>query len=75
MSLDSSVGTVMGYGLDSRGTSPRPTLGPNQHCIQWVAGSLSLGIKQWEHEANHSSTSDAEVRNGGAIPPLPHMSS
>jgi hypothetical protein len=29
--------------------------------------------RQTGHEADHSSPSNAKVKNGGAIPPLPHM--
>jgi hypothetical protein len=36
---------------------------------------LPPGVKRQGHEADHSSPSSAEVKNGGAIPPLPHMSS
>jgi hypothetical protein len=36
---------------------------------------ISLGIKWSEHEADRSPQSSAEVKNGGAIPPLLHMSS
>jgi hypothetical protein len=35
----------------------------------------SCEIKQQWHEADHSQSSGAEVKNGGAIPPLPEMSS
>jgi hypothetical protein len=33
------------------------------------------GIKRPVHEANHSLPSSSAVKNGGAIPLLPHMSS
>jgi hypothetical protein len=56
-------------------TAPRPALGPTQPLIQWVPGILSPGIKRPRREADHSLSSKAEVWNGGAIPPLPHMSS
>jgi hypothetical protein len=38
------------------------------------SGALSVGVKLPGSEADHSSPS-AEVKNGGAIPPLPHASS
>jgi hypothetical protein len=69
------------YGLDGRGSSPsrgkiflfsttsRPALGPTQPPIQWVPG-----VKLQGREADHSPPSSAEVKNGGAIPSLPHMS-
>jgi hypothetical protein len=36
---------------------------------------LSPGGKRLGHEAGHSNLSDDEIKNGGAIPPLPHTSS
>jgi hypothetical protein len=33
------------------------------------------GVKRYEREAHYSPPSIAEAKNGGAIPPLPHMSS
>jgi hypothetical protein len=41
----------------------RPDLGPTQPYIQWVAGTLSLVIKQLEHEANHLPPFSAEIKN------------
>jgi hypothetical protein len=32
--------------------------------IQWVLGALSLGLKQQEHEDDHSFPSSVEVKNG-----------
>jgi hypothetical protein len=81
---DSSVGTATSYGLDGRGsipgkgkiflffTAPRPALGPTQPHIQWVPRAISPGK---EREADHSPPSSAEVKNDGAIPPLPHTPS
>jgi hypothetical protein len=57
-----------GSGSDS---SPRPTEPP----IQWVLGALSPGAKRQRREADHSPPSCAEVKNGGAMPPLSHMPS
>jgi hypothetical protein len=36
---------------------------PTQPPIQWVPGSLSLGVKQPWREAHHSPQSSAEVKN------------
>jgi hypothetical protein len=36
--------------------------------------ALYMGIKRPGREADHSPPSSAEVKNGGAIPPLPHVS-
>jgi hypothetical protein len=38
-------------------------------------GALSLEIKLAGREADHSSPYSVEVKNGGAMPLLPHMSS
>jgi hypothetical protein len=51
------------------------SLGPTQSPIQWVPWALSLGVKRQGREADHSPPSSAEVKKGGAIPSLPHMSS
>jgi hypothetical protein len=84
---NSSVGIATSYGLDDLGsipgreemfpfsTSSRPALGPTQPPIQWVPEALSPGLKGPGREADHSPPSSADVKNGGVIPPLPHMSS
>jgi hypothetical protein len=56
-------------------TASRQVLGPTEAPIQWVPGVLSPGIKRPGREAEHSSQCSADVKNGGAIPPLPHTSS
>jgi hypothetical protein len=56
-------------------TASRPTLGPTQPPIQWISGAISPDAKRPGREADQSHPSSAEVKNGGAIPPLPHMSS
>jgi hypothetical protein len=61
---DSSVGIATSYGLDGRGSVPGK-----------VPGVLSPGDKLSDRETLHSHPSSAEAKNGGAIPPLPHMSS
>jgi hypothetical protein len=38
--------------------------------MQWVPG-----VKRPGREGDHSSTSSADVKNGEAIPPLPHTPS
>jgi hypothetical protein len=78
---DSSVDIMIGYRLHSGGlilgsarffSSPvsRMAVGPNKSPIQCILGALSPGDK-----ADHSPPSSAEVKNGVAIPPFPHMSS
>jgi hypothetical protein len=40
--------------------------------MKWVSGALSPGIKQQGRESDYSPPSTAEVKKGGATPPLPH---
>jgi hypothetical protein len=67
---------MLDYGLDDQGFESwqglgiflftamfRLALGLTQAPIQWVAGALSLGVKQLGHEADHSPPSSAEVKN------------
>jgi hypothetical protein len=53
----------------------RPTLGPTHLPIQSVLEAISPGLKRLGREADNSPPSSAEVKNGGIIPPLPHVSS
>jgi hypothetical protein len=50
-------------------------LGPNQPSIQWVLWDVPAVVEQQEREADHSPPSSAEVKNGGAVPSLPHTPS
>jgi hypothetical protein len=84
MSLNSSIGTPMGYGFDGRGS----TAGRNReysllHSVQASSGAhLALyamdtggsfsGVKRPGHEAHHSPPSSAEVKNGEATTSLSH---
>jgi hypothetical protein len=81
--LDSSVGIAAVYVNNGRGSIPgkgkeiflyftasRPILRPTQPPVQPVPGAHSPGVKQPGHEADHSPPFSAEVKNGGAIPPL-----
>jgi hypothetical protein len=67
----------MDYGLDDRGsrvrflegagnffftTASRTNLEPTQPPIQWVAVSLSLGVKRPGREADHLPPSNADVK-------------
>jgi hypothetical protein len=51
----------------------RMALGPTQPPIQWVLGSLSLGVKWPGHEADHSPPSTAEVKNAWSYTSIPPM--
>jgi hypothetical protein len=83
-SRDSSVGVAAGYGLEDWGFVPgrckmfysassRPAVRPTQPLIQWVPRSPFVGVKLTGRKAGNSIPSTAEAKNGGAIPPLPHM--
>jgi hypothetical protein len=51
-----------GLGIFLFTTASMMALGPTQPAIQGVPGSLSLGVKQVGHEADHSPPSSAEVK-------------
>jgi hypothetical protein len=75
-SHDSSVGIVLGYGLDGVlgfdsqwglgiflfTTMSRTALGPTKPPIQWLPWALSLGVKWPGCEADHSLPSSAKVK-------------
>jgi hypothetical protein len=74
-----------GYGLDRPGSIPFSARFSLLHSVQTESeahsasypmgtGGSSPGTKRQGREAGHSPSS-SEVKNGGAIPPLPHMSS
>jgi hypothetical protein len=48
--------------------------GSNQLPIQCVPGAISGVVERERREADNSLPNIAEVKNGGAIPPHPHMS-
>jgi hypothetical protein len=62
---------LRGLGTHIIQTEPGPTRPP----IQWGMGALSAGLKLQGREADCSLLSSAEVKKGGAILPLPHLSS
>jgi hypothetical protein len=74
------VGIATGYRLGGRGSNPGSGkiflffTGSRRH-TQQVPGALSPGVKRPGREADYSPPSSAEVKNGGAVPPLLHMSS
>jgi hypothetical protein len=43
-------------------TASRTALGPAQPLIQWIPGSLSLGVKRPRREADHSPPPSTEVK-------------
>jgi hypothetical protein len=69
--FDSTGWTIGVLGFESRRglgiflftTASRTALGPTQPPIQWVRGSLSLGVKRPGRLADHSRPSSAEVKN------------
>jgi hypothetical protein len=82
---DSSGSTAMGYGLDGQGLIPfrdksflhsiQTSSGAHPASYPVGTGVLSPGAKSPGREADHSPPSNAKVKNGGAIPPLPYTSS
>jgi hypothetical protein len=67
---------VTTYGLDGWGSSLGGgknlflSIVPTHPLLPWVPGVKRLGS-----EADYSPRSSAEVKNGGTLPPLPHVSS
>jgi hypothetical protein len=55
-------------------TVSQSTLGPSQPPTQWASKVLSPGVKRPGCEADRSPSS-TKVKNGGAIRPVPNMSS
>jgi hypothetical protein len=49
--------------------------GNHQAFYTMVLVAVSLRAKQQECEADHSPASNAKIKNDGAMPPLPNMSS
>jgi hypothetical protein len=55
-------------------TTPRQSLGPTQPSIQWILGTLSLGVKRPGREADHSTPSIVEVKNTWSYTSIPLVS-
>jgi hypothetical protein len=78
---DSSVGIVMAGVRFPAGTRDFSLLhsvqtGSGAHPASYIMGTGGyFPVKLPWREADHSPRSNAEVNNGGAIPPLPHISS
>jgi hypothetical protein len=85
-SNDSSVGIVLGYGLDNWGSRVQFPVGAGNfslhHCVQNGSGAhpasypvgtgdLSLGIKWLGREADHSSPFSAKVKNAWSCTSTP----
>jgi hypothetical protein len=49
----------------------RLALGPTQPPIQWIQGALSLGVKQPDHEDDHSPPSSAKAKNAWSYTSTP----
>jgi hypothetical protein len=77
------VGIATGYGLEDPGFRQDKTFsllhsvqtGTQAHPASYPigTGAISPGVKRPGREADHSPPSSAEVNNGGAIPPPPHI--
>jgi hypothetical protein len=76
-----SDGIGTGYALDGPGSNPSRDVS-FLHSVQTGTGAQPVsypmctrGIKRSEREYDRALPSSAEVKNGGAIPPLPDISS
>jgi hypothetical protein len=58
-----------------RGARDFPPLHDFRPRIQCVQGALSMGANWQGYEADHLPLYSVEIKNDGAIPPLPHMPS
>jgi hypothetical protein len=71
------MGWTTGVRFPTRGgdfsvlTEFRLAVGPTQPPIQWGPGCPSPGVEWPGRESDHSPPPSANVKNGGAIPPLP----
>jgi hypothetical protein len=84
---DSSVGIPTSYGMDGRDSIPgrgerfclihRVQTGSGAHPASYPMGIEDSfpGVNRLGREADHPHPSSAEVKNGGAISPLPRMAS
>jgi hypothetical protein len=54
-------------------TGSRPALEPTQPPIQWEPAAHSPEVKRSGRVADYPPPSSADIKNGGAIPPLPHV--
>jgi hypothetical protein len=79
-SLDGSVGIVTGWTSGARFTPGAEIFssaqcrdrlwGPNKPPIKWVLAILTSEVKRPGRQSDHSPPFNAEVKNGGNIPPL-----
>jgi hypothetical protein len=53
----------------------RWAIGTTQPPVHLLLEAVASWVKRQKCEADHSPTSSAEVKNGGAIPPPVHMTS
>jgi hypothetical protein len=60
--------TIFIFSLASMGSTQPPP-------IHWLPGAVSPEVKWLGCKTGHSPPSSADIKNGGAIPPLPHTSS
>jgi hypothetical protein len=80
MSWDNEVCIERGHRLDGRDRTSfilhSIQAGSRVYPASYVMGIMVslLGVKRLGHEADHSLLFSVEVRNGGAIPLLPHAS-
>jgi hypothetical protein len=70
-----SCSSILGKGQGFFSIIYSLVLGNTQPPIQWEMSAVPPGVKQQGYEADYSPPSSAEIKHGGAIPPLLNMSS
>jgi hypothetical protein len=75
MGWTAGVRFLAGAGIFFLSTVSRLLQGPTQPPVQWVPWKISPGVKQPLDEAVHSPASNSEIKSGGAVSPLPDVSS
>jgi hypothetical protein len=68
---DRGFETRQGLGIFLFTTVSRTALGPTQPPIQWIPGTLSLGVKRPGREVVNSPSSNAKVKNAWSYTSTP----
>jgi hypothetical protein len=74
-SRDNLVGVATGYGLDDQSSVPGRVKFFLLYVFQPGSWALFSVLKRPVCETDHSPPFSSKIKNGGAIPPFPHISS